>query len=87
MIKKYNTETEDFMVIFFENLREKDQRHYAAVEAKKLGHGGIVYISELFGIAEKTISRGIDEIEKKTCKARTSSKFWSWEKTERNMLP
>ncbi len=54
------------MVIFFKNLREKDQRHYAAVEAKKLGHGGIIYIATLFNISVRTIERGLEELEKKT---------------------
>jgi hypothetical protein len=43
---------------------EKAQRHYAAIEALKLGHGGINYISGLFGLSEKTVSRGIEEIKK-----------------------
>lgn len=65
MMQKYDKDTEEFMVIFFDNLREKDQRHYAAVEAKKLGYGGQVYIANLFKISEKRIARGIEELEKK----------------------
>lgn len=48
----------------FGNLNERDQRHYAAVEAIRLGHGGIKYISELLGIDPKTISKGIEELKK-----------------------
>jgi len=33
------------MVKFYNSLSEKDKRRYAAIEAKKLGHGGIKYIS------------------------------------------
>jgi hypothetical protein len=62
----YDEEVTDYMLLFFENLSEKDQRHYAAVEAKKLGHGGIDYISKLFGISVKTIARGLDDLEKKS---------------------
>lgn len=62
----YDEEATDYMLLFYENLSEKDQRHYAAVEAKKLGHGGIDYISKLFGISVKTIARGLDDLEKKT---------------------
>lgn len=58
----YKEEIEDGMVLFFDNLSEKDQRHYAAVEAKKLGHGGVNYISALFGISVKTISRGLEDL-------------------------
>lgn len=54
------------MRYMFESLSEKDCRHYAAIEAKKLGHGGITYIAKLFGISEKTIQAGLDEFEKKT---------------------
>lgn len=47
----------------YQTLSEKDQRRYAAVEAKRLGHGGITYVAELLGCSTKTISRGIDELE------------------------
>ncbi|MGI9283510.1 MAG: hypothetical protein ACR2PX_28345 [Endozoicomonas sp.] len=36
---------------------------YAAVEALKLEHGGISFISRLLGCDPKTISRGIAELE------------------------
>ena len=48
----------------FGSLNEKDRRHYAAVEAMRLGHGGIKYISDLLGIDSKTISQGIEELKK-----------------------
>ena len=47
----------------YQTLSEKDQRRYAAVEAKRLGHGGITYVAELLGCSTKTISRGIDELD------------------------
>lgn len=62
----YDSDTEEYMILFFENLSEKDQRYYAAVEAKRLGHGGIKYISDLFSLSEKTIRRGLEELLKKT---------------------
>ena len=61
----YNAQVEDDMRYMFESLSEKDRRHYAAIEAKKLGHGGITYIARLFGISEKTIHAGLAEFEKK----------------------
>lgn len=64
-LKPYSEEVEDFMLTYFKNLNEKNRRHYAAVEAKKLGHGGISYISKLFGISDRTINRGIEELKKK----------------------
>ena len=40
-----------------------NRRRYAAVEASKLGHGGIEYISHLLGCDPKTIGHGVDELE------------------------
>jgi len=60
----YNSEIEESMTVFAETLNERDLRHYAAVEALKLGHGGISYISELLNTDPKTISKGIKELKK-----------------------
>ena len=46
------------MRTFYQSLRENDRRRYAAVEAAKLGHGGIEYISKVLGIDPKTIRQG-----------------------------
>jgi hypothetical protein len=48
---------------FFQSLRENDRRRYAAVEAAKLGHGGIEYISKVLGIDPKTIRQGQRDLE------------------------
>ncbi len=61
-INPYDTIAELHMMTFFKSLSEKDKRHYAATEALKLPHGGITYISELFGCDRKTIGRGIKEL-------------------------
>lgn len=61
-MESYKKEVEEFMVCFYNTLSEKDKRRYAAVEAKKLGHGGIKYISELFGCDEKTIMGGLKDL-------------------------
>jgi hypothetical protein len=45
------------------SLSEKDSRRYAAVEASKLGHGGIKYLAELFDCDPETIERGARELE------------------------
>lgn len=47
----------------FTSLSEKDKRRYAGIEATKLGHGGIEYISNLFDIDPKTIRRGLHELD------------------------
>lgn len=61
----YDEDMEEYMLLFFEDLDEKSRRRYLALEAKKLGHGGIKYLSDLFEISERTIRRGIMELDKK----------------------
>jgi len=46
----YAIETEEAMQMFAATLNERDFRRYAAVEALKLEHGGIKYISRLLNI-------------------------------------
>ena len=58
----YRRSTEIKMRSLFDSLSEKDRRRYAAVEADKLGHGGIDYISRLFGIDPKTIHSGMVDL-------------------------
>jgi hypothetical protein len=58
----FSEETEQQMRDFFHSLNERDRRRYAGLEAGRLGHGGISYISEVLGCDRKTVSRGIDEI-------------------------
>ena len=55
--------TKAYMRSFYKTLSEKDRRRYAAVEAQRLGHGGITYVAEMLGCSTKTISRGIEELE------------------------
>ena len=62
LVAEFDKETEGRMRDFFESLNEKDRRRYAGLEASKLGHGGITYISEVLGCDRKTVNRGMDEI-------------------------
>ncbi len=48
---------------FFKTLSEKDQRRYAAVEAQRLGHGGITYVAGILACSTRTIRRGIQELD------------------------
>lgn len=48
---------------FYATLSEKDQRRYAAVEARRLGHGGIEYVAEVLGCARRTVERGQHELD------------------------
>ena len=59
----YNTNTEQLMQLYYSHLSEKDKRHYAAVECKKLGWGGLSYIMKLLKVSQKTIEKGIRELE------------------------
>lgn len=59
----YSAVVREHMLVFYESLSEKDRRRYAAVEAEKLGHGGIEYIASLLGCDEKTICQGRQDIE------------------------
>jgi hypothetical protein len=59
----YSAAVERHMVRLYESLSEKDRRRYAAVEAEKLGHGGVQYIAGLFDCDPHTIHRGAQDIE------------------------
>jgi len=64
-VEKYPENIERSMQYFYMSLSEKDKRHYAAVEAEKLGHGGINYIAELFKCSRQTVYDGLAELKKK----------------------
>jgi len=59
----YPEEIEQVMCKYFGTLSEKDRRRYAAIEAMKLGHGGITYIAKVLNCAQSTISIGIKELD------------------------
>jgi hypothetical protein len=59
----YGPEIERQMKRLFESLGEKDRRRYAAIEATKLGHGGIEYIAGVLKCDPKTIRQGQLELE------------------------
>ena len=61
----YSSEIKRMMKLFYDSLNEKDKRHYAAVEAKRLPYGGSTYISDLLGCDRTTLQSGIEELEKK----------------------
>jgi hypothetical protein len=59
----YSTNIEGKMKRFFSWLSEKDRRRYAAVEAAKLGHGGVEYIARVLACDPKTIRQGLHDLE------------------------
>ena len=62
MVLDYSEEVKHAMRLHYSQLREKDRRRYAAVEALKLGYGGISYISRLLSVDRKTILEGKKEL-------------------------
>ena len=62
--RPYDDATERQMRGFYETLSEKDRRRYAALEAARLGHGGIEYVSDVLGCSRRTIERAKEELEK-----------------------
>ena len=63
-MKPYPPEIEAQMRNFYQSLSERDRRRYAAIEASKLGYGGISYICRVLQCNDRTITRGMSELEK-----------------------
>ncbi len=59
----YEPEVERRMRAFGETLSEKDRRRFAALEAVRLGHGGIEYVAGVLGCSTRTIERGVEELD------------------------
>lgn len=59
----YTPEIEGKMKRLFDSLKENDRRRYAAIEALKLGHGGIESIARILDCDPKTIRLGLAELE------------------------
>jgi hypothetical protein len=61
-MQSYHPEIERQMQQFYHSLSEKDRRRYAAIEARKLGHGGIQYVCRLFECNYRTLVHGLREL-------------------------
>jgi len=48
---------------FYLSLSEKDSRRYVAIEAQKLGYGGVAYICRVLGCNDGTVRQGISDLE------------------------
>jgi hypothetical protein len=57
-MEAYDSQTEGAMKTFYNNLNERDKRHFAALSTMQLPHGGKEYISSLLGIGTRTIYEG-----------------------------
>lgn len=51
------------MNLFMSRLDEQQRRWYAALEAQKLGHGGVTLLAKISGLSVETIRRGRYELE------------------------
>lgn len=49
--------------LLLSRLDEQQRRWYVAVEANRIGHGGVHLLSLVTGLDEKTIQRGQEELE------------------------
>lgn len=58
----YSADVERQMKLFYDTLSEKEKRRYAAVEAAKLGHGGLAYLAEVFECHPNTIRQGKEDV-------------------------
>ena len=59
MITKYPRPVEEAMRYTCSTLNERQRRLFAASEALKLGHGGIVYIAQLLDCHRRSPSGGV----------------------------
>lgn len=63
MVHGYEPCVEEQMRAFWRTLSEKDGRRYAALEARRLGHGGRKYIAAMLGCSLHTLERGRAELD------------------------
>ena len=61
--ERHEPRMEERMRGFWQTLSEKDRRRFAALEAVRLGRGGIEYVAEVLGCSTRTILRGIEELD------------------------
>lgn len=61
-MQTYSSSVEAEIRNFYWSLSEKDRRRYAAIEARKLGQGGLSYIAQVVGCDRHTIAQGMQEL-------------------------
>jgi hypothetical protein len=59
----YGAAHEETMRMFSRTLDEDHRRRYAAIEALKIGFGGIAYVARVLGMSRRTLYTGIRELE------------------------
>jgi len=58
----FNIEIEKYILLFVNNLSEKDKRLYVAIEALKIGYYGVSETSKKFKMNKHTIRTGQKEL-------------------------
>ena len=61
-MNRYPVDMERRMQALYRSLSEKDRRRYAAIEAEKVGHGGLSYVARLFGCDPETVRHGQEDL-------------------------
>jgi len=59
----YDDAHEETMRLYARSLPEDHRRRYAALEALKIGYGGIAYVARVLGMSRRTLYTGIQELE------------------------
>jgi hypothetical protein len=66
MIINYALKTIEQMKMHYSRLSKKEGRRYAALEALRLGPGGVENVSSILGIRQSTIKKVIKEMAKES---------------------
>jgi hypothetical protein len=59
----YDASHEEFMRLYARSLPEDHRRCCAALDALKIGFGGIAYVARVLGMSRRTLYTGIRELE------------------------
>jgi hypothetical protein len=62
--ERYEPHLEERMRGFSQTLSEKDRRRFAALEAARLGRGGVRYVADVLGCSTRTVVRGEAELDR-----------------------
>ena len=77
----YATDVERVMRRLFDSLGEKDRRRYAAVEATKLGHGGLITLPVSSAATPRRSAKGRQSWRARTTWTAVASEKRGWTET------
>ncbi len=90
---RFDAATERNVQDCFATLSEKDQRRFAALQAKQLGYGGVKYVAEVLNCSRRTIERGLAELDINIGLSHDTSQFacdsllWHWNRIGKQCYP